>query len=104
MCLCCILQAIALVDLDPDAARGDLLEQLSGLARAPEARRLGRNSLGVELQADVAARTRELLLADPSGRDLVSEMTTGDCLATDYRELLARHGQQSAQLVMLHPP
>jgi len=69
-----------------------------------EARRLGRNSLGVELHPDVAARTRELLAADPSGRDVVSEVATGDCLATDYRELLARHGRQSAQLVMLHPP
>ena len=81
--------------LDPFAGSGTTLI---------EARRLGRNSLGVEIQADVAARTRELLLADPSGRGLVSEMTTGDCLAIDYRELLARHGQQSAQLVMLHPP
>jgi hypothetical protein len=69
-----------------------------------EARRLGRNSLGIELQPDVAARTRELLAADPSGRELVSEVVTNDCLAIDYRELLARHGQQSAQLVMLHPP
>ena len=42
-------------------------------------------------------------MADPSGRGLVSEMTTGDC-SINYRELLARHGQQSAQLVMLHPP
>jgi hypothetical protein len=69
-----------------------------------EARRLGRNSLGVELHPDVAARTRELLVADPSGRDVVSEVATGDCLATDYRELLAVYGQRLAQLVMLHPP
>src|SRR5215212_3707040 len=67
-----------------------------------EARRLGRNSLGIELQPDVAARTRELLAADPGAHALVSEVVTGDCLATDYGELLARHGQKAVQLVMLH--
>src|SRR5215216_119334 len=81
--------------LDPFAGSGTTLI---------EARRLGRNSLGVELQPAVAARTRELLAADPSGRDVVSEVITGDCLAIDYPDLLARHGRQLAQLVMLHPP
>jgi hypothetical protein len=69
-----------------------------------EARRLGRHSIGVEIQPDVAARARELLAADPGGRDVVSEVVAADSLAIDYRALLARHGRQSAQLVILHPP
>ncbi|HJZ47766.1 MAG TPA: DNA methyltransferase [Roseiflexaceae bacterium] len=69
-----------------------------------EARRLGRHSIGVELRADVVARARELLAADPSSGDVVSEVVEGDCLTTDYRALLGRHGRESAQLVILHPP
>jgi hypothetical protein len=81
--------------LDPFAGSGTTLI---------EARRLGRNSLGIEIQPAVTGRARELLADDPGGRAVVSEVINGDALAIDYHELLAQHGQQSVQLVILHPP
>lgn len=69
-----------------------------------EARRLGRNCLGVELQAPVADRARALLGSEPNEHNVVGDISIGDCLAADYRELLRQHGRDSAQLVILHPP
>jgi DNA modification methylase len=81
--------------LDPFAGSGTTLI---------EARRLGRHSLGVELRPDVAERARARLAAEPDEHRVVGEIVTGDSLAVDYRELLARHGRRSAQLAILHPP
>lgn len=69
-----------------------------------EARRLGRNCLGVELQAPVADRTRAQIAAEPNPHGIVTALANDDCLAADYRALLRAHGRDSAQLVILHPP
>ena len=69
-----------------------------------EARRLGRNCLGVELQEPVAARARAQVEAEPNPHHVVSALVAGDSLATDFRALLEQHGQRSAQLAILHPP
>jgi hypothetical protein len=69
-----------------------------------EARRLGRNSLGVELQESVAARARAQIEAEPNQHGVVSALIAGDSLAADFGALLGQHGQRSAQLAILHPP
>lgn len=69
-----------------------------------EARRLGRNCLGVELQAHVAERARTTLAAEPNPNAVVSMVETGDSASFDFSALLTRHGQRAAQLALLHPP
>ena len=82
--------------LDPFAGSGTtLLECL----------RLGRNGLGVELQPSVARRARMALqkLARQNGTTRVA-LEVGDSTRMDFRALLRKHGVESVQLVILHPP
>jgi hypothetical protein len=69
-----------------------------------EARRLGRNCLGVELQPPIVAHARALLATEPNRHGATAEIIASDCLAVDYRALLRQHGCESAQLAILHPP
>ncbi|MBK9943358.1 MAG: site-specific DNA-methyltransferase [Kouleothrix sp.] len=69
-----------------------------------EARRLGRNCLGLELQPSVAARARALIDSEPNRHAVAAEIATADCLAADYPALLRQYGRESAQLVIVHPP
>jgi DNA modification methylase len=69
-----------------------------------EGQRLGRHTLGVELQAEVADQARRLIASEPNRYNVVSEIVTADSRAVDYRALLALHNQRSVQLVIMHPP
>lgn len=69
-----------------------------------EAQRLGRNSIGIELQASVADRARYLIAAESNPVGVVNSVVTDDSTTADYASILGRHNCQSVQLVMLHPP
>lgn len=69
-----------------------------------EGQRLGRHTIGIELQADVAAQARRLVAAEPNELGVVSQMVTADSRTVDYSALLARQDQRSVQLVIMHPP
>jgi SAM-dependent methyltransferase len=86
--------------------RGEwVLDTFAGMGTALlEGQRLGRNMIGIELQADIAAQARQLIVGEPNPYQVVSEIVTADSTNTDYVNLLARYGQQSVQLVILHPP
>jgi len=69
-----------------------------------ECRRLGRNGLGVELDAEVAARARQIVAEEPNPHDVVSDIVEGDSAAVDFSASLIARGVDAAQLVILHPP
>jgi hypothetical protein len=81
--------------LDPFAGQGTTLI---------EGQRLGRNTIGVELQAHVAEQARRLVAVEPNPHGAISELHAADSTVADYRALLEAHGQRSAQLVIMHPP
>lgn len=69
-----------------------------------ESQRLGRNGIGIELQADVAARARQAIWTEPNRDQVVNQIVQGDSTTVDYAPILAEHQQKSAQLVIMHPP
>jgi DNA modification methylase len=71
---------------------------------AIEGQRLGRNTIGVELQERMVAHARQLIADEPNRHGVTTEVIPGDSAAIDFSALLATHGQRSAQLVIMHPP
>jgi len=82
--------------LDPFAGSGTTLL---------ECHRMGRNCLGVELQASVARRVRKALRSSAShqGTSMIA-LEVGDSRTFNVRQALHAHGASSAQLAILHPP
>jgi len=74
--------------LDPFAGMGTTLI---------EAQRLGRNSVGIELQQDITDKVNSLLQTEKS--DVYSKVFNGDSRNINYREIV-----DSVQLAILHPP
>jgi hypothetical protein len=81
--------------LDPFAGSGTTLI---------EGQRLGRNTLGIELQPHMVEHMHALLAAEPNPHDTICRAIQGDALSIDYHSLLADHGRQHVQLIVLHPP
>ena len=71
---------------------------------AIEAQRLGRNCIGLELHPQVVRTANKLIRAEPNRFNTVSEVIEGDSRAVDYRHLLRKYGQESVQLLIMHPP
>jgi len=69
-----------------------------------ESQRLGRNSIGAELQENIAQRTRELISSEPNKYNVISRVITGDSRALDFKELLGKYNQKYVQLLIMHPP
>ena len=69
-----------------------------------EAQRLGRNSIGIELQKDVTETANNLIKSETNKFNTVSEVIVGDSTEMDYGAVLERYGKKTVQLLIMHPP
>lgn len=69
-----------------------------------ETQRLGRNSIGIELQEKVSNTANELIKAEHNQFNTINEVIVGDSSQIDYGSLLSKYGQKSVQLLIMHPP
>jgi len=69
-----------------------------------EAQRLGRNSIGVELQPKIVEIANNSVKSEPNKYNTINEAVVGDSTEVDYHELLQRYGCKSVQLLIMHPP
>ena len=68
-----------------------------------EAQRMGRNSIGIELQSDVAENARQRIESEKK-ENLRAEILIGDSRSIDLTVELKRLGIEGVQFVILHPP
>jgi DNA modification methylase len=69
-----------------------------------ESRRLGRNSIGVELNPEIATRAAEIVSNEPNHYGVDTEILIDDARSADVRTILRRHRASQVQLLILHPP
>lgn len=94
------------------AAGGVVLDGfLGGGTTMIEARRLGRSCIGIELLPEVAKAAKKAAAAEKinsSDKNIFSEVITGDSAdknaAKKTAALLAKHGREFLDLIILHPP
>ena len=71
---------------------------------AIEAKRLGRNSLGIELNPEVVERAIEAVRAQRSEQETAHPIYTGDSRNINLDEILDEHGVRSVHFLLMHPP
>lgn len=69
-----------------------------------ECRRIGRNGIGVELNPEVARKTRELIKKEKNIHNVTTEVITADSRRVNLQESLDKHGKKKIQLMIMHPP
>lgn len=68
-----------------------------------EAQRLGRNSIGIELQEEVAEDAKERILSEKN-EECRTEILVGDSRNINVKEIMDDIGIDKFQFVILHPP
>ena len=68
-----------------------------------EAQRLGRNSIGIDLQPEVANEANSRIQSEKT-EDCVAKTFSGDSRNIDMKEVLSSSGTDKVQFVIMHPP
>jgi hypothetical protein len=69
-----------------------------------ECRRLGRNGIGIELNAEVTGSAEELVQREGNRHSIRTELITGDARTINARGVLRNLGVKQVQLLVMHPP
>jgi DNA modification methylase len=69
-----------------------------------EGQRLGRNTIGIELQSRMVQHAQRLVAAEPNSHQVTIDVVNGDSTTINYRSILQKHGIKSVQLAIMHPP
>ena len=69
-----------------------------------ECRRLGRDGIGVELNAEIALKAKALIDQEPNPSSVKTEVIVGDSKTFDFQATLREFGDRHAQLLIMHPP
>jgi DNA modification methylase len=69
-----------------------------------EAKRLGRNAIGVELVPETLKRAIESVSKQKSEFDVKSVGIAGDSRTFDFKKILNENGVEKVQLILMHPP
>ena len=81
--------------LDPFAGSGTTLI---------EGQRLGRNTIGIELQPRMVEYANGLIASETNSHHVTADVVIGDSATADLRSILQDHGTETVQLVITHPP
>ena len=68
-----------------------------------EAQRLGRNSIGIDLQPDVVQEAEERIRTEQR-KNCIVRTVTGDSRTVNIKEVMSSVGIDKLQFVMMHPP
>ena len=68
-----------------------------------ECRRLGRNGIGIELNADVAQKGKELIEKEFNKYDVTTEVIPSDSRTVNIEGILGKYGVKQVQLLIMHP-
>jgi len=69
-----------------------------------EAQRLGRNSIGIELQEDVVAIANGNISFESNPHNTFNKVFHGDSCTVDYEAVLQKAEVKKVQLLIMHPP
>ena len=69
-----------------------------------EARRMGRNAVGIELNGDVAKKAENFIHIEVNRYGVSTSVINADSLDVNFHDLLSTHSVKSFQLTILHPP
>ncbi len=69
-----------------------------------EAKRLGRNGIGIELNTDVAHNAQKFIEKEQNKYNVNTDVITGDSRTINIDQILEKNGIKKVQLLIMHPP